>query len=138
MDFERKTVEIEQLPLIALRGLVVFPGKLVHFDVGRKRSVQALNDAMDHYDQTVFLVAQTNVEDEEPDRGSLYTMGVIARIRQVLKLPGDNLRILVEGVHRARLVDILQEEPCNTVPTVSAVRVHRRQFLYSGYAHRRF
>lgn len=111
MNREHSIMEIQQLPLITLRGLVVFPQRLVHFDVGRKKSIQALNDAMDNHDQTVFLVAQTKAEEEDPGREALYTMGVIARIRQVLKLPGDNLRILVEGVCRARIVDILQEEP---------------------------
>lgn len=111
MEMEQKRIEIQQLPLIALRGLVVFPGRMVHFDVGRKKSVQALNEAMDHYDQTVFLVAQTNLEDEEPSKNALHTMGVVARVRQILKLPGDTLRILVEGVCRARVVDIVQEEP---------------------------
>lgn len=106
-----KLEQIQELPVIALRGLVVFPQTMIHFDVGRKKSLQALHEAMDHYDQTVFLVTQTDVEEDDPTEDGLYAVGVIAQIRQVLKLPGDSLRILVEGMCRARLIDVVQSDP---------------------------
>ncbi len=107
----RRVSRVQTLPTIALRGLVLFPGMALHFDVGRHRSIQALSQAMSE-DQTVLLVAQKNIADEEPTEQDLYTMGVVARVRQVLRLPDDNLRILVEGLYRARIQDIVQETPC--------------------------
>lgn len=99
-----------EYPLLALRGLVVFPGMLVHFDVGRQKSVQALDEAMSG-DQTVFLVAQKDMTVDDPTAEQLYSVGVVAKIRQVLRLPGDNLRILVEGQRRARVTRLLQDTP---------------------------
>lgn len=99
-----------EYPLLALRGLVVFPGMLVHFDVGRQKSVQALDEAMGG-DQTVFLVAQKDMTVDDPTPEQLYSVGVVAKIRQVLRLPGDNLRILVEGQRRAKVVQLVQETP---------------------------
>lgn len=94
------------MPVVALRGLVVFPGMFLHFDVGRGKSVEALKAAMAD-NQEVFLTAQKNIADEEPGYGDLYEMGVIASVKQVLKLPGKtgNVRVAVEGICRARLVD---------------------------------
>ena len=99
-----------EYPLLALRGLVVFPGMLVHFDVGRQKSVQALDEAMSD-DQTVFLVAQKDMTVDDPTPEQLYSVGVVAKIRQVLRLPGDNLRILVEGQRRAKVVQLVQKTP---------------------------
>ena len=102
MSIRKHVIHMETLPLLALRGLVVFPGMLLHFDVGRKKSILALNEAMGG-DQTIFLVTQKDITDDDPDQSQLYSVGVVAKIRQVLKLPGDSLRVLVEGIYRARL-----------------------------------
>ena len=110
MAISRRISRVQTLPMIALRGLVVFPNMELHFDVGRPKSVQALSAAMSH-DQTLFLVTQRNTEVEDPREDQLYTVGVVARVRQVLRLPGDNLRVMVEGLYRARLQDVVQEEP---------------------------
>lgn len=110
MGIKKRVARSGVMPLIALRGLVVFPGMLVHFDVGRKKSILALNEAM-AMDQTVFLVTQTDMAIDDPDLSGLYPVGVVAKVRQVLKLPGDNLRILVEGQYRAGIESLLQAEP---------------------------
>ncbi len=99
-----------RLPMLALRGLVVYPNMVLHFDVGRKKSVLALNEAMGT-NQLIFLVAQKDIREDEPKDYDLYNIGVVAEVRQILKMPGDSLRVLVEGLYRARLIDILQENP---------------------------
>ena len=99
-----------RLPLIPLRGLMVFPHMVLHFDVGRARSVAALEQAMTE-DQQVFLVAQRDGEVEEPTMEDFCRVGTVAQIRQVLNLPGDTIRVLVEGQQRAILRAITQEEP---------------------------
>ncbi len=110
MAIQKRISRVQTLPMIALRGLVVYPDMELHFDVGRKRSMQALHAAMNH-DQTLFLVTQRDTAVEEPTEDELYTVGVVAQVRQVLRLPGDNLRVVVEGLYRARLQDVLQDEP---------------------------
>lgn len=101
----KKNLSTETLPMIPLRGVMVFPHMVLHFDVGRPRSVAALENAMMH-DQRVFLVAQRDVETERPTRTDLYVTGTVAVIKQVLNLPGDNLRVLAEGTTRAELASI--------------------------------
>ncbi len=96
----RKESRNKSYPLITLRGLTVFPYMVIHFDVNRPQSVAALEKAMSD-DQRVFLVTQRSAEDETPARKDLYRVGVIARVKQVVNLPGDNLRILAEGEKRA-------------------------------------
>lgn len=98
------------MPLLALRGLVVFPEMVLHFDVGRRKSIQALNEAMSG-DQLIFLVTQRDIKDDEPGMDELYGVGVVAKIRQVLRLSGDNVRVLVEGLYRAKLEALVQTEP---------------------------
>ncbi len=104
------SVHTAAMPMLALRGLTVFPNMLVHFDVGRDKSIKALDAAMAS-DQMIFLVAQKDIRVDDPTQADLYKYGTVANVRQVLKLPGDNIRILVEGSHRARLFGILQTEP---------------------------
>ncbi len=99
-----------RLPLIPLRGLMVFPHMVLHFDVGRARSVAALEQAMME-DQQVFLVAQSDGDVEEPTMDELCRVGTVAAIKQVLNLPGDTIRVLVEGEQRAFLRAITQEDP---------------------------
>lgn len=90
------------LPLIPVRGLVVFPEMVLHFDVAREISIEALSAAMDN-DQLVFLTAQKDISVEDPGRDDIYTIGTVARIKQMLKLPGGNIRVLVEGLKRAEI-----------------------------------
>ena len=96
--------------MLPLRGLMVFPHMVLHFDVGRKKSVAALEQAM-LGDQKIFLVAQREVDVDDPGVDDIYHVGTIAQIKQVLKLPGDNIRVLVEGRSRAILRAVTQEEP---------------------------
>ncbi|MBE5813620.1 MAG: endopeptidase La [Clostridiales bacterium] len=98
------------LPVLPLRGIMVFPHMVMHFDVGRPKSVAALEKAMME-DQRIFLVTQKDAEVEDPVRTDLYTVGTVARVKQVLNLPGDSIRVLVEGLHRAVLVHVLETEP---------------------------
>lgn len=98
------------LPMLVLRGLVCFPETVIHFDVGRLKSVAALNTAMER-DQRIFLVAQKDVSLDDPAPSDLYRMGVVGRVRQIVKLPHDNFRIIVDGEYRATAVEILQTEP---------------------------
>lgn len=103
----KKTTMI--LPMIPLRGLMVFPHMVLHFDVGRPKSVAALEQAMME-DQTVFLVAQKDGDIEEPAKEDLCPVGTVALIKQVLNLPGDTIRVLVEGRERAILKSVASEE----------------------------
>ena len=99
-----------KFPVLALRGLTVFPDQTVHFDVGRTKSVQALEDAMKK-DQTIFLVPQKDIVNNDPGPDDLYSIGVVAKIKQVLKTQNENLRVLVTGICRAQIKDLTQTEP---------------------------
>lgn len=98
------------LPVLALRGLMVFPHMVLNFDVGRAKSVAALERAMTD-DQKIFLVAQKNADEEDVTVENLCRIGTVASIRQVMNLPGDTIRVLVEGDCRAELLSVNQEEP---------------------------
>ena len=99
-----------KLPVLALRGLAVFPDQTVHFDVGRKKSVLALDAAM-KADQTLLLIPQKDIMEDDPDLHGLYSMGTVAKVKQVLKTHGENLRVLVTGICRARISDLTQSDP---------------------------
>ena len=101
---------ISILPAIALRGTTILPDMIVHFDVSRGRSIKAIEAAMLH-DQKIFLVTQKDPEVEKPELSELYQVGTVAYIKQVVKLPHDLLRVLVEGIERAELLGLEQEEP---------------------------
>lgn len=101
---------IQVLPAIALRGTAILPGMIVHFDVSRERSVKAIEAAMLN-DQKIFLVTQKDPEVETPEISDLYHVGTIAYIKQVVKLPKNLLRVLVEGTERAELLRFSQEAP---------------------------
>lgn len=107
MPAKKKTLT---LPLLALRGLMVFPHMVLHFDVGRNKSVAALEQAMME-NQQIFLVAQKDAEEDDPGVEGLCRVGTVATIKQVMNLPEDSLRVLVEGESRAMLQSINQEEP---------------------------
>ena len=99
-----------KLPVLALRGLAVFPDQTVHFDVGRSKSILALEACMKQ-DQHIFLIPQKDILVDDPKLVDLCSVGVIAHVKQVLKTQGENLRILVTGVHRAKIVEVSQTEP---------------------------
>ena len=105
----RKT-PLTRLPLLPLRGMMVFPHMVLHFDVGRVKSVAALEQAMLE-DQKIFLVAQKDADAEEPGLDDLAPVGTIALVKQVLNLPGDSIRVLVEGERRATLESLVQDDP---------------------------
>ena len=101
---------VVHLPVIALRGLVVFPNNVVHFEVGREKSIAAIEAAM-HGNSSVFLVAQQEMDTENPNREDLYAYGVIADIKQALRVSDDLVKVLVEGKYRAQLTDMIHSEP---------------------------
>ncbi len=101
--------EYRKVPAVALRGMTILPGMVAHFDVSRNRSIKALENAMVE-DQTVFLITQKNVDKEEPEKPDLYTVGILAVIKQVIKLQNNVVRVLVEGETRARLMELASEE----------------------------
>lgn len=102
--------EGKTLPALALRGLTVFPNMLIHFDVGRESSLKALEQAMDR-EEDIFLVTQKSIMVEQPRREDLYTVGTICSVRQLLRLPDNNVRVMVEGHCRAELVELVKERP---------------------------
>ncbi|NCB62483.1 MAG: endopeptidase La [Clostridia bacterium] len=102
--------EFMTMPVLALRGLTIFPNMLLHFDVGREASIKALDSAMAE-GQPIFLVAQKDLSVEEPAESDLYTVGTISNVKQILRLPGDNVRVMVEGEHRGKLLDLVQHTP---------------------------
>ena len=99
-----------KLPAVALRGMTILPGMIAHFDVSREKSVKAVEEAM-MGEQRIFLVTQRDAEQEEPEIGDLYKIGIIAEIKQVIKLQNDIIRILVEGKERAELSAFVEMEP---------------------------
>lgn len=101
---------IKRLPMIALRGVSAFPSMILNFDIERPISIAALDAAMNN-DRRIFLLAQRDINVDEPEEEDLYTIGTIANIRQILRLPGGSVRVLVEGVSRASLISIVSREP---------------------------
>ncbi|MCR5652660.1 MAG: endopeptidase La [Ruminococcus sp.] len=103
--------EVLNLPVLPLRGLVVFPKTLLHFDVGRDKSQKAINIAMKR-DQQIFLVAQKNPSTKDPISSELFRMGVVANIIQVIKQPDGATRVIVEGQQRAHIIEYIDNEKC--------------------------
>lgn len=104
------TAKHSVLPTIALRGLTVFPNVMIHFDVGREASIRALEESMTT-GQPVFLVAQKDITVEKPGEEDLYTIGTVSNVRQLLRMPGDNVRVMVEGVSRCRMLSLIRKTP---------------------------
>ena len=98
------------MPILALRGIVVFPGQVVHFDIGRLKSALALEEAMKH-DQTLILVPQKDVVNEDPKASDLYPIGTVVQVKQILKSQDNNIRVLVNGMYRAKITEFLQFAP---------------------------
>ena len=101
---------LERLPVIALRGLTVFPGAVLHFDVGREKSVRALDRAM-NTNQRVFLVTQNDITTDDPDFDALCPVGTVAKVKQVLRLPGESIRVLIQGETRGRVNTVIKLNP---------------------------
>ena len=104
-----KNKEQIQIPLLATRGITVFPNMIIHFDVGRKNSIQAIEKAMID-DEKILLVSQKDAKTENPTAEDLYDVGTIASIKQILKLSESTIRILVEGETRARVISFEEED----------------------------
>ena len=133
-----------KMPVLALRGLAVFPEQTVHFDVGRVKSALALEEAMKG-DQMLLLIPQKNIVDDEPGYSGLFTIGTVVKVKQILKAQNDNIRVLVTGLRRAKITEMLQTTPylsamVESVPEVQVqdnlrARALRREAnaLYSGY-----
>lgn len=112
---DKKTTDLPELqqdrmPMLVLRGLVLFPQMVLHFDVGRDKSILALNQVMSG-DRKIFLVAQKNIRDDEPKADALYKVGVVAQVKQIIKSQGGTWRVLVEGMYRAKLLEVVGETP---------------------------
>lgn len=101
---------VVEMPLIPLRGLSVFPHMVLHFDVGREKSIKALEEAM-IIDQKIFLTSQRDMDVDEPTEEDFYEFGTVCKIKQMLKLPGDAIRVLVEGISRGKINQIIFDEP---------------------------
>ena len=139
-----ETLYAGKMPILALRGLAVFPDQTVHFDVGRPKSVRALEAAMKQ-DQTLLLIPQKDMTVDDPRLIDLYAIGTVAKVKQVLKTQGENLRVLVTGLCRGKIAELSQSDPylmgiVESVPapeTGDSVRSHalRREAnaLYSLY-----
>ena len=105
-----------EMPMIALRGLVIFPSVQLHFDVGRPKSLAAINEAMSR-DRLVFLAAQKELEDEDPSPEGIYEVGCVTRIKQIIRLPGDGLRVVAEGLFKAKRTNVVSSNPIYLVET---------------------
>ena len=133
-----------KMPVLALRGLAVFPEQTVHFDVGRVKSALALEEAMKG-DQMLLLIPQKNIVDDDPNYSGLFTIGTVAKVKQVLKAQNDNVRVLVTGLRRAKITEMVQTAPylsamVESVPETKVSenlrsRALRREAnaLYAGY-----
>ena len=124
-----------KLPVLALRGLTVFPDQTVHFDVGRAKSVLALEAAM-KADQTLFLVPQKDLLVDDPKLADLYPIGTVAKVKQVLKTQTENLRVLVTGICRGRITELSQSEPY-LYGTIEAVAQQKEEDSIRAQALRR-
>jgi len=102
--------EIRQLPLLPLRGLLVFPYMVIHLDVGREKSVKAIEETM-LQDRIIFLATQKEAQTDEPEEKDIFEIGTVAEIKQLLKLPGGTIRVLVEGLSRARISRYVEHDP---------------------------
>ena len=99
-----------KMPVLALRGIAIFPDQTVHFDIGRIKSALALEAAM-KADQTLLLIPQKDVMDDDPNLNGLYPIGTVVKVKQILKSQNDNIRVLVDGLYRARIKELMQDSP---------------------------
>ena len=139
-----ENISIATMPILALRGLVVFPEQTVHFEVGRVKSVLSLEETMKR-DQTLLLIPQKDISKDDPELKDLYAMGTVAKVKQILRGTGETIRVLVTGLYRARIQELTQSEPylygvVASVPPTELMdnlnaRALRREAntLYGGY-----
>ncbi len=106
----KETIFAGKMPILALRGLAIFPDQTVHFEVGRAKSVRALDKAMKG-DQTLLLIPQKDMSVDDPKLIDLYSIGTIVKVKQVLRSQGENLKVLVTGVSRGRIMELHQQDP---------------------------
>jgi len=126
-----ETMYAGKMPILALRGLAVFPDQTIHFDVGRSKSIHALEAAM-KADQTLLLIPQKDMLVDDPKLIDLYSVGTVAKVKQVLKTQGENLRVLVTGICRGKITELSQSDPylCGIVEAIpvpengDSVRAH--------------
>ena len=104
------SVPVVTMPAMALRGITVFPSMTLHFEVEREPSMRALEQAMER-GKRIFLVTQRDISQEQVDQDDLYEIGCVSVVKQVLRLPGDNARVMVEGLSRGRLHRLVQRKP---------------------------
>jgi len=102
--------KLRRIPCLPLRGLTVFPYMVLHFDVGRQKSIAALEEAMIN-DQELLLVTQKDAKMDDPGFDDIYHVGTVSKIKQLLKLPGDTIRVLVEGLRRGRIIECISTDP---------------------------
>lgn len=139
------TNETQVMPAVALRGITILPDMIVHFDVSRKKSIRAIEEAMTK-DQRIFLITQKDPNVEDPSEDDLYKIGTVAMIKQVAKVPKDMLRVLVEGMERAELiqledglsyleaeVDMIEQEEENLPDTVKEAMLRSMRELFGAY-----
>lgn len=110
MDDEVDRDNIKTIPLLPLRGLSIFPHMVLHFDVGREKSILSLEQSMVN-DQLIFLVSQKDASVDNPSLDDINKVGAVSKVKQILKLPGDTIRVLVEGIGRAEVVNLVQSDP---------------------------
>ena len=111
------------MPILALRGIVIYPEQTLHFDIGRIKSALALETAMKH-DQILMLIPQKNILDDDPGLEDLFPIGTVVRVKQIVKSHGENIRVLVTGLYRARISELNQSSPylAGTVQNVKEVQ----------------
>lgn len=109
-DDRMEEIKDNKAPLLPIRGITIFPHMVLHFDVGRPKSILALEEAMVN-NQIIFLVSQKDHKTENPSVEDIYNIGTLSKVKQILKLPGDTIRVLVEGLARAEINEIVKEEP---------------------------
>lgn len=106
----QETNNVRNLPMLPLRGVLVFPYTVIHLDVGRKKSINAIEEAMLE-NKEIFLATQKEAQNDEPDESDIFTVGTVAEIRQILKMPGGTMRVLVEGLYRAEAIEYISQDP---------------------------
>lgn len=114
---ENINLQNREIPMLPLRGVLVFPYMMVHLDVGREKSINAIDEAM-LGNKEIFLAMQKEAQTDDPDAEEIYEVGTIAEVKQLLKLPGGTIRVLVEGLHRARIDEYLSKDPFIKVKVV--------------------
>lgn len=131
MSDNKKQAKKQVLPLLPLRGLTVFPYMTLPFDVGRVKSVKALEEAMVG-NQSILLVAQRDARNDSPGEEDIYNVGTVSKVKQLLRLPGDTIRVLVEGITRAEIKEIVQYEPYFTAEVVEIQQDDNDSIMSAG------